>query len=68
MPASTPNVPKLLLTEAEAAERLTVSRRTLWGLRAAGAIPSVRIGKLVRYDPADLAAYIERQKCTAQTA
>ena len=53
---------KLLLTEREAAKVLSVSPRTLWGLRAAGEIPCIRLGRAVRYDPADLAAWISSQK------
>ena len=53
---------QLLLTPNEAAKLLTVSPRTLWDLKEAGKIRSIRINRLVRYDPQDLVAYIEKQK------
>ena len=52
----------LLLTPNEAAKALTVSARTLWDLQKAGTIRAIRINRLVRYDPQDLIAYIEKQK------
>lgn len=51
-----------LLTPKEAAALLSISERTLWTLTNNGEIPAVRIGRSVRYDPADLAAWIEQQK------
>ena len=52
----------LLLTPNEAAKLLTISPRTLWELKENGKIRSIRINRLVRYDPQDLIAYIEKQK------
>ncbi|SQD97084.1 putative excisionase (fragment) [Parafrankia sp. Ea1.12] len=57
MPA---NPTKVLLTVEEAAEQLTIGRTTLYGLIRTGAITSVRIGKLRRLRPADLATYTTR--------
>ena len=51
-----------LLTPKEAAAALAVSERTLWQLKTDGEIPHVSIGRSVRYDPADLREWIERQK------
>jgi excisionase family DNA binding protein len=51
-----------LLTSREAATILNVSARTLWTLTNEGDLPSVRVGHSVRYDPADLRAWIERRK------
>jgi excisionase family DNA binding protein len=51
-----------LLRPREAAEMLAVSERTLWDLSNGGGLPCVRIGRAVRYDPADLAGWIARQK------
>ena len=56
------NEPAGLLRSDEAAKFLAISPRTLWTLTKEGDIPVVRIGSLVRYDPADLQDYIERQK------
>lgn len=52
----------MLLTPKQAAATLAISARKLWSLTNCGDIPSVRIGRLVRYDPADLRAWIEQQK------
>jgi hypothetical protein len=46
---------------------LNVSPRLLWGLTAANradgkGIPCVKIGRAVRYDPADLRAWRDSQK------
>ena len=54
-----------LLEERDAARWLGVCQRTLWGLRAAGEIPIVRVGRSVRYDVDDLKAYVARQKVSA---
>jgi len=51
-----------LLKPAEAQRVLAIGARKLWSLTACGELPCVRIGKAVRYDPADLAAFIARQK------
>ncbi len=51
-----------LLKPAEAARSLAISERKLWGLTKCGEIPCVRIGRSVRYDPRDLASWIEARK------
>lgn len=53
---------RLLLPPNDAAQTLSISPRTLWGLTQAGEIPCIRIGRAVRYDPADLRAWIDRRK------
>jgi excisionase family DNA binding protein len=50
-------VPPLLLTPREAVQALAVSPRTLWQLTHDRRIPVVRIGRLTRYRPQDLAAF-----------
>ena len=55
----------LLLTPREAAKLLKISLSTLWRLTSSGAIPCIRIGaakKHKRYAPADLSAWVERQR------
>ena len=48
-----------LITKKEAAERLSVSVRTLEGLIARGQLPAYKIGpKSVRLRPEDLEAYL----------
>lgn len=49
----------LLLTEAEAAERLRVCTRTLRKARHAGLLHYVLIGRAIRYTLPDLESYIE---------
>jgi excisionase family DNA binding protein len=55
-------LPFQLLTAREAATALGVSERTLWALTKKGKVSAVRIGRLVKYDPEDLRAFIERSK------
>ena len=59
--ARSDEIPGLLRSD-EAARLLAISPRKLWTLADDGEIPVVRIGRSVRYDPADLQDYIERQK------
>lgn len=54
--------PRLLIKAEEAAQMLSISPRLLWSLAQRGEIPQVRIGRSVRYDPADLHAWVQRQK------
>ena len=57
------NEPEPLLLDArDAAKALAISPRTLWSLTNSGEIPCVRIRRSVRYDPADLRAWIAGQK------
>ena len=58
--------PKLLWTSREAAAALNVSERTLWKLTKDRHIRCVRIGRAVRYDPADIRTWIDAQKNNAQ--
>ncbi len=53
---------KLLLTPKQAADSLSISPRTLWTLANSGLIPTVRVGRSVRYDPIDLRRWIESRK------
>ncbi len=55
-------VSRLLLRPGEAAKALAISTRKLWELTNCGEIPCIRIGRAVRYAPADLQAWIDRQK------
>jgi hypothetical protein len=63
-----------LLTEDEAARyiseraRIPLSRRTLESWRYKGKVTYVRIGGSVRYDPADLDAFIEAGRRPAAEA
>ncbi len=59
---TTPADDRLLVDAKRAAAMLSISPRTLWTLTNCGDIPCVRIGRAVRYDPRDLACYIDTQK------
>jgi excisionase family DNA binding protein len=56
---------QLLMTAKQAAARLAISERTLWQLTNDGELPAVRFGRIVRYDPADLRAFIAARRCGA---
>ena len=53
---------RLLLRPSEAAEQLAICQRLLWKHTKNGDIPCIRLGKAVRYDPADLQNWINRRK------
>lgn len=53
---------RLLLNSREAAGMLGISPRTLWELTNLARIKAVRIGRLVKYDPRDLMAFIDSAK------
>jgi excisionase family DNA binding protein len=55
-------MPPLLLTTRQAAKALSISERTLWQLAKDGKIPTVRIGRSVRFDPRDLQDWISAHK------
>ncbi len=57
-----PRTSPQLLTSREAAQTLAISERTLWTLTRRGDVRSVRFGRAVRYDVADLNAMVERAK------
>lgn len=55
-----------LLTPDEAAKALRISVRTLRDMTDAGEVPSVRFGRAVRYDPADLQTLANSKKQVAK--
>jgi excisionase family DNA binding protein len=62
-------VSPLLLTARQAARLLNISERTLYARTADGGIRVVKIGNRgIRYDPADLRAWIERAKNSEKSA
>jgi excisionase family DNA binding protein len=54
-----------LLDSPATAERLGITERHLRDLVVRREIPFVRVGRLIRFKPADLDAYIERQTTEA---
>jgi len=51
-----------LLSARETARILLMSEKTLYNLTKAGKIVAVREGRMVRYDPRDIQAYIDSRK------
>ena len=62
MVASESNVEPLLWSAPESAKALAISAKTLWRMTKDGQIPSVRIGRAVRYSPKDIAAWVDSQR------
>lgn len=58
----TVDAPPPLLDSRGASKWLGVSPRTLWSLTDSGRLRAVRIGRLVKYDPRDLLAFIDASK------
>ena len=54
------DIDPLLLSPRQASRALAISERTLFTLTKAGAVPHIRIGKLVRYSVDGLRKYIEQ--------
>ena len=59
--AITPSLPHQLLKPRDAAKLLAISERTLFTLTKKGELPSVRMGKTVRYAQGELAAFVRKQ-------
>lgn len=55
-----------LLSRVEAMSYIGLCSTSLWQLEKAGEIPSVRLGKRVLFDRADLDAFIDRKKTRAR--
>ena len=53
---------KLLVSAREAAAMLSISTRSLWTITNMGMIPSIRIGRAVRYSITDLGDYIDAMR------
>lgn len=49
-----------LLTAAEVANKLNIPESRAYAMAREGTIPSVRLGRLVRFAPAAISAWIER--------
>lgn len=55
-----------LMDKARTAQRLNISTRTLDNRIKAGVIPFVKLGKLIRFIPADVQQFIESKRIVAQ--
>ncbi|HEY4311749.1 MAG TPA: helix-turn-helix domain-containing protein [Pirellulales bacterium] len=63
MSTATTGVTKLLLTADEAAESLSVCRKTLYSMTVPrGPLPCVKVGRAVRYSVASIEAWIRGQE------
>lgn len=58
----------VLLNVPQVARQLAIGERKAWSLVKSGEIRSLRIGRSVRVDPADLAAFVARCKTTRRAA
>lgn len=52
---------QLLMTPRDAAKALAISERTLWTLTREGRIPSLKLGRLVRYNVEALHAWLRSE-------
>ncbi len=53
------STPKLLINTHEAAKLLSISEKKLWSMTAPrGPLPCVRMGRAVRYHPADIDNFV----------
>ena len=52
---------RLLVTVAEAAKMLSLSRRTLWRLTKDGKLKAIRYGRAVRYSIDELRRHMDEQ-------
>lgn len=51
-----------LLRVNEVAQLLSIGRRTVYTLVAAGELPAVRVGERLRFRPREIDAYLERNR------
>ena len=61
-PKPTVDQEPFLISQREAAKRMGISSRTLWQLTATGEIPSVKLGRLVRYSPRTIQNWVEQHE------
>lgn len=55
-----------LLTEADVAEMMGVTTHAVRKWRTRGLITFIRVGQTVRFEPAEVEAFIERHRCNAE--
>ena len=53
---------KQLLTPDEVAEMLQIARKTVVVMAREARIPCIRIGRIVRFDPAEIDRWIDSQR------
>lgn len=51
-----------LLTPDEVAARLGIARKTVIVWAREGRLPSIRVGRFVRFDPAEFDRWLDRQR------
>jgi len=62
MNQATDTITPRLLHPRQAAEYLAISERSIWNLESRGLLRPVRVGRIVRFDRADLDDFIIRSK------
>ena len=67
-PSTTSRYPERLLGVDEVADSLGVTNRFVRRLVAERRIPFVKVGKFVRFDPAEVNRWIDRQRVEPQRA
>jgi excisionase family DNA binding protein len=60
-------LPERLLSVRAVADLLGVSRATVYALVERGELPRERISNVLRFDPADVSAFIKRSRSYLQT-
>ena len=55
-----PAAPSRLLTADAVSAEFAVSKKLIYALVRAGELPAVRTGRLLRFDPAAVAAFVRR--------
>lgn len=53
---------KQLLTPDEVAEMLQIARKTVVVMTREGRIPCIRLGRVLRFDPAEIDRWIDSQR------
>jgi excisionase family DNA binding protein len=57
-----------LLTIADVAQVLGISRGSVYRLMRSGELPAIRVGERARFEPTDVRAYLERHRKTEPAA
>lgn len=65
---SVASIAPLLWDAHTTANAMGISTRKLWSMTASGEIPSVKLGRLVRYQPASVAAVLANLERSGNSA
>lgn len=56
------HTPPQLMRLRDVAKALALSQRVLWAATKAGRLPVIRFGRSIRYDPKDVAAFVDAHR------